>query len=231
MPKSDQKPLDDVSFSPTSWTDVFLVLPTMCFSYQVRSIAILHNYLVHSLQAHISVVPIYLSLKTRTDCIKATLASTIVLILSYCFVAICGYLTYGIDVDHNILVSQFGSESIFNRFVSVLQVNYNPNSPAVLVAIILVAVKTYSAYPVNLFCGRYIKEKSSAQIANHELYLKDGDRFVGQCSSERITQTSSAHRLFLVWYHISRRSVSSEPIPRHTLSRCTSCQFHLHFSR
>jgi hypothetical protein len=27
-------------FSPKSWTDIFLVLPTMCFSYQVREIYI-----------------------------------------------------------------------------------------------------------------------------------------------------------------------------------------------
>ncbi len=51
-----------------------------------------------------SVVPVFLSLKSRADCIKATLASTVVLILSYCFVAICGYLTFGTAVDHDILV-------------------------------------------------------------------------------------------------------------------------------
>ena len=51
-------------------------------------------------------VPVFSALKTRGDCIKATLASTIILILSYCFVAICGYLTFGTDVDHDILVGE-----------------------------------------------------------------------------------------------------------------------------
>ncbi|CAF1278576.1 unnamed protein product [Adineta ricciae] len=109
-----------VKTGPDSWTDVFLVLPTMCFSYQ----------------AHVNAVPVFVSLKSRADCIKATLLSTIVLILSYCLVAIYGYLTFGIKVDHDILMS------------------YHPISAIVLIAIIMVAIKTYTAYPVNLFCGR-----------------------------------------------------------------------------
>ncbi|CAF2549831.1 unnamed protein product [Rotaria sp. Silwood2] len=122
--------------SPESWTDIFLVLPTMCFSYQ----------------AHVNAVPVFVSLKNRADCIKATLASTIVLVLSYCFVAICGYLTFGTKVDHDILMS------------------YQPISAVVLIAIIMVAIKTYTAYPVNLFCGRTAidslsKESTTSLIA------------------------------------------------------------------
>ncbi|CAF1182405.1 unnamed protein product [Adineta steineri] len=109
-----------VKTHPDSWTDIFLVLPTMCFSYQ----------------AHVNAVPVFVSLKSRADCIKATLASTLVLILSYSLVAVCGYLTFGIKVDHDILMS------------------YHPISAIVLIAIIMVAIKTYTAYPVNLFCGR-----------------------------------------------------------------------------
>jgi len=109
-----------IKTEPTSWTDVSLVLPTMCFSYQ----------------AHVNAVPVFLSLRTRADCVKATLASTTILILSYCFVAICGYLTFGTGVEHDILM------------------NYDPKSPAVLVAVIMIAVKTFTAYPVNLYCGR-----------------------------------------------------------------------------
>lgn len=33
--------------------------------------------------------------------------------------------------------------------------NYLPKTPPVLVAVIMVAIKTYSAYPMNIFCGRY----------------------------------------------------------------------------
>ncbi|CAF1317687.1 unnamed protein product [Adineta ricciae] len=112
---------------PDSWTDIFLVLPTMCFSYQ----------------AHVNAVPVFVSLKTRADCIYATLASTVVLICSYCLVAICGYLTFGINVNHDILMS------------------YNSKSVPVLIAVIMVAIKTYTAYPVNLFCGRIAIESFS----------------------------------------------------------------------
>ncbi|CAF0878380.1 unnamed protein product [Rotaria sordida] len=123
-----KKPTDvSIKTSPESWTDIFLVLPTMCFCYQ----------------AHVNAVPVFVALKSRADCIKATLASTIVLILSYCFVAICGYLTFGTKVDHDILMS------------------YQPISAAVLIAIIMVAIKTYTAYPVNLFCGRTAIESLS----------------------------------------------------------------------
>jgi sodium-coupled neutral amino acid transporter 7/8 len=104
---------------PDSWTDIFLVLPTMCFCYQ----------------AQVNAVPVFVALKTRAECIKATLAANIILVLSYCFVAICGYLTFGKNIDHDILISY-------------------PMSPAVLVAIIMVAIKTFAGYPVNLFCGR-----------------------------------------------------------------------------
>jgi amino acid permease len=55
-------------------------------------------------QAHVNAVPVFVSLKTQADCIKATLASTIVLILSYCLVAVCGYLTFGKTINHDILV-------------------------------------------------------------------------------------------------------------------------------
>jgi hypothetical protein len=57
------------------------------------------------LQAHVNAVPVFVSLKTRAECIYATLSSTLVLILSYCSVAICGYLSFGIKVEHDILVS------------------------------------------------------------------------------------------------------------------------------
>lgn len=36
--------------------------------------------------------------------------------------------------------------------------SYDPKSPPVLIAVIMVAIKTYTAYPVNLFCGRYEKK-------------------------------------------------------------------------
>jgi len=108
-----------VKTHPDSWTDIFRVLPTICFCYQ----------------AHVNAIPAFVALKSRSDCIKATLASNLVLIVSYCLVAICGYLTFGTKVDHDILMSYAAS-------------------PLILVAVIMIAIKTFTAYPVNLFCAR-----------------------------------------------------------------------------
>ncbi|CAF4764159.1 unnamed protein product [Rotaria sp. Silwood2] len=67
--------------------NIHLVLSTMCFFYQ----------------AHLNIVPVFVSLKTHTDRIKATLTSTNILTYSYCLVAICGYLTFRITINHGTL--------------------------------------------------------------------------------------------------------------------------------
>ncbi|CAF1286969.1 unnamed protein product [Rotaria sp. Silwood1] len=127
-------------------TSLLLIFP-LCFSKTIKFLQI-----PSMLGAHVNAVPVFLSLKSRADCIKATITSTIVLILSYGFVAVCGYLTFGTKVDHDILMS------------------YQPISSVVLIAIIMVAIKTYTAYPVNLFCGRTAidslsKESTTSLIA------------------------------------------------------------------
>ncbi|CAF4749413.1 unnamed protein product, partial [Rotaria sp. Silwood2] len=53
--------------------------------------------------AHLNVAPVFMSLEPHAARIKATLTSTIILTYSYCLVAICGYLTLGIAVNHGIL--------------------------------------------------------------------------------------------------------------------------------
>ncbi|CAF3507853.1 unnamed protein product [Rotaria sp. Silwood1] len=138
-------------------TSLLLIFP-LCFSKTIkflqipRSITTNQPIIVYKNLAHVNAVPVFLSLKSRADCIKATITSTIVLILSYGFVAVCGYLTFGTKVDHDILMS------------------YQPISSVVLIAIIMVAIKTYTAYPVNLFCGRTAidslsKESTTSLIA------------------------------------------------------------------
>jgi hypothetical protein len=42
--------------------------------------------------------------------------------------------------------------------------NYDPRSPPVLIGVIMVAVKTYAAYPMNLFCGRYEKKYMNSNL-------------------------------------------------------------------
>lgn len=60
----------------------------------------------------------------------------IVCVLTYTVVASFGYLTFGSTVDSDILLSY-------------------PQSVPVLVAVILIALKMYTTYPILLFVGRY----------------------------------------------------------------------------
>jgi sodium-coupled neutral amino acid transporter 7/8 len=57
-------------------------------------------------------------------------------VATYTGTAAFGYLTFGDLITTDILLS------------------YDPD-PAVIIAVILIAVKTYTTYPILLFCGRY----------------------------------------------------------------------------
>merc|ERR1712202_109315 len=79
-------------------------------------------------QCHVSVIPIYSCMKHRT--IKHfSVASTSA-------IAICGYLTFGSLVSEDILS------------------NYDANKPSVMIALVALGLKTYTTYPILLFCGR-----------------------------------------------------------------------------
>ncbi|XP_060068570.1 sodium-coupled neutral amino acid transporter 7-like [Ylistrum balloti] len=88
-------------------------------------------------QCHVSVIPIYSCMKKRgMKEFGKTIGCAIALcILTYTVVAAFGYLTFGDAITTDILLS------------------YDPD-PWVLVAVILIAVKTYTTYPILLFCGR-----------------------------------------------------------------------------
>lgn len=80
-----------IKTKPDHWTDVFVVVPTICFGYQ----------------CHVSVVPVYACLRERNLCnytktISLALAATV---LCYSTTAVFGYLTFGSKVDSDILVS------------------------------------------------------------------------------------------------------------------------------
>ena len=88
-------------------------------------------------QCHVSVVPIYSCLKTRTlkEFSKAVLIAILICVLTYTGTASFGYLTFGSDVNEDILLS------------------YEPTTD-VLIAVILIAFKMYTTYPILLFVGR-----------------------------------------------------------------------------
>ena len=88
-----------------------------------------------------NVVPIYACLKVKTlnEIIKSISISIIIVFCAYTISAIYGYLTFGSLVDDDVLMS------------------YNSKDASVLVAIVMYLMKTYTSYPLNLFCARYFK--------------------------------------------------------------------------
>lgn len=87
---TETKPATDIKTSPTDWTDVFLVLPTLCFGFQ----------------CHVSSVPVYSCLRNRT---LGTFTYSILLAMTFCavaygVVAIFGYLTFGAGVPSDIMM-------------------------------------------------------------------------------------------------------------------------------
>ncbi|XP_067001609.2 sodium-coupled neutral amino acid transporter 7 [Anabrus simplex] len=111
-----------IKTAPDSWTDVFLVVPVICFGYQ----------------CHVSVIPIYACMKERTLhnftwCVSCAIAFCVVI---YSLAGTFGYLTFGSNVTSDILESYSGS------------------NPLVLISIVAIAIKTFTTYPILLFCGR-----------------------------------------------------------------------------
>ncbi|KAK3086516.1 hypothetical protein FSP39_019509 [Pinctada imbricata] len=110
-----------IKIKPTQWEDVFLVIPTICFSYQ----------------CHVSIIPIYSCMARRNirEFSKTVAVAMFLCVLNYTCTAAFGYLTFGDNITSDILLS------------------YEPKLE-VLIAVALIAVKTYTTYPILLFCGR-----------------------------------------------------------------------------
>ena len=66
---------------------------------------------------------------------KTVAVAMFLCVLNYTGTAAFGYLTFGDYITTDILLS------------------YDPD-PEVLIAVVLIAVKTYTTYPILLFCGR-----------------------------------------------------------------------------
>ncbi|KAG0729676.1 putative sodium-coupled neutral amino acid transporter 7 [Chionoecetes opilio] len=105
-----------------SWTQIFDVVPTICFGYQ----------------CHVSCVPIYSCLKQRDAATftKACVTAVMVCLLVYTVSANYGYLTFGSLVDGDVLLS------------------YDASKLQVLLAVILLAIKSWTTYPILMFCVR-----------------------------------------------------------------------------
>merc|ERR1711913_73740 len=89
-------------------------------------------------QCHVSVIPIYSCMKNRNTRQFAWAAGSAIAlcVFTYTGAATFGYLTFGSYVKADILT------------------NYNAKEPAVMVALVMMALKTFTTYPILLFCGR-----------------------------------------------------------------------------
>ena len=67
----------------------------------------------------------------------ATTSAIAICVAVYTGAATFGYLTFGSKVDDDIIS------------------NYSATKPSVMVALIAMAAKTYTTYPILLFCGRF----------------------------------------------------------------------------
>lgn len=111
-----------VKTRPDNWTDVFTVIPVICFGYQ----------------CHVNAVPIYACLKEKTlkEFCKSISVSLLIVFSAYTLTATFGYLTFGVAINDDLLKS------------------YDSKDASVLVAVIMYLIKTYTSYPLNLFCAR-----------------------------------------------------------------------------
>lgn len=115
-------PKGPVLYYDLEWSQIFNVVPTICFGYQ----------------CHVSSVPIYSCLKQRDSqtFTKACVSAVFVCLVVYTISANYGYLTFGSLVNADVLLS------------------YDALEPQVLIADILLAVKSWTTYPILLFCVR-----------------------------------------------------------------------------
>ncbi|XP_059158333.1 sodium-coupled neutral amino acid transporter 7-like [Physella acuta] len=88
-------------------------------------------------QCHISSIPIYSCMAKRNmrEFSKTVTLAMILCVLIYTVTAALGYLQFGDSITADILLS------------------FNPTAE-VMVAVVLVAVKTYTTYPILCFCGK-----------------------------------------------------------------------------
>ena len=86
-----------------------------------------------------SIIPIYSCMEKRNlkEFSKTVSLAMVLCVLTYTVTAALGYLMFGDKITSDILLS------------------FDPDIPT-LIAVILIAVKTYTTYPILLFCGRLV---------------------------------------------------------------------------
>jgi len=89
-------------------------------------------------QCHVSVIPIYSCMKHRNmkHFSVASSSAIAICVFTYTGAATFGYLTFGSLISEDIIS------------------NYNANKPSVMLALVAMSLKTYTTYPILLFCGR-----------------------------------------------------------------------------
>lgn len=80
-----------IKVKPDHWTDVFLVVPQVCFGYQ----------------CHVSVIPIYSCMRHRTlrHFSMAAISAILICMFCYTFCAAFGYMTFGSLIKDDIMMS------------------------------------------------------------------------------------------------------------------------------
>jgi len=88
-------------------------------------------------QCHVSIIPIYSCMENRNlkEFSKTISLAMVLCVLTYTVTAALGYLQFGDRITNDILLS------------------FEPDAP-VIIAVALIAMKTYTTYPILLFCGR-----------------------------------------------------------------------------
>ncbi len=91
------------------------------------------------MKCHVNAVPIYACLKNKNlkEFSKSIIVSILIVFSAYTVSATFGYLTFGNLVNDDLLKS------------------YDSKDISVLIAIIMYLLKTYTSYPLNLFCARF----------------------------------------------------------------------------
>uniref|UniRef100_G3PTP3 Sodium-coupled neutral amino acid transporter 7 n=1 Tax=Gasterosteus aculeatus aculeatus TaxID=481459 RepID=G3PTP3_GASAC len=115
-----------VCYSSASWTAVFNAMPTICFGFQ----------------CHVSCVPVFNSMSRKA--IKpwgvVVTFSMIICLFVYTGTGICGFLTFGSNVNQDVLMS------------------YPSDDVAVAIARAFIVICVITSYPILHFCGRAVLE-------------------------------------------------------------------------
>lgn len=139
-------------------------------------------------QCHISAIPIYSCMKRRSPNRFSLAASAAVLVCALCYTvaAAFGYLTFGSVVNNDILESYSGEKR-----------------PEVLVAVIAMALKTMTTYPILLFCGR-----------EAALTLVQGSGLSGAAAAAASINSSARNTTDLTFYSQSSRATAGQTSSR-----------------